>query len=292
MGFHAGAIEKLVRSLGRDEALHYYALAKKQQTLENQWKRKAQQFLDSLTDKVLDGLLEVGVVPQVDFAPFFTEHAIAVAKEAFKSAEQSPKSSKVPRMARPTAKTVPRSLKDLMKMWDEFRKNGKIPPRQKEIAERVKKQYLKKVQKFWDSYGEQFRAGQEFDRERAKHAIQQYAKVSYARANMIVETETTYYYNQVRRKTYDQSPDVTHYLYMAIRDHATTKWCRTRDGMVMEKGTDFTDHNTPPVHWNCRSEVIPLVPGLNPRHAQLVNDRTRQPQNRSLAPLPEGWGKR
>lgn len=289
MSFCAGAIKKLISALGVEEAKHYYALAKKQQTIENKWKREAEKFINEMNEKVLDMLVNTGIMPTVDFTPLILGNAFEAAREGFKSTEKSPKNSK---LAAPRTKSVPRSLRELMKMWDEYRKNGKVPPRQKELADKIKKQYIKKVEQFWDTYGRQFREGQEYDRERAVKAIREKTKISYARSKMIVETETTHYYNEVRRKVYDQSDDVTHYLYMAIRDHATTKWCKTRDGMVLEKGTELLDVNTPPVHWNCRSEIIPLVPGLNPRHAQLVKDSSRKPSNRTLEPLPSGWGRR
>lgn len=163
-----------------------------------------------------------------------------------------------------------------------------MPARQKEIAEKIKKAYIKKVQSVWVKYGEEFRSGITAETTEAVRQIKEGADVVYSRAKMIVETETTYYYNKSRRTVYDESPDVTHYLFVSVRDHATTKWCKTRHGLVYKKGDPLLDKETPPIHWNCRSEILPLT-WHNPAHRKLIEDLSRRRRNNTCEPLPPGW---
>ncbi len=104
----------------------------------------------------------------------------------------------------------------------------------------------------------------------------------------IVETETTRHYNTTRVNTYNQIETVVGYLFVAVRDAATTKWCRSRNGMVVLKGTKEARASCPPCHWNCRSELLPLS-RLNPAHRKLLENMSLRPENRVLVPLPDGW---
>jgi SPP1 gp7 family putative phage head morphogenesis protein len=278
--------------LGDVDAAVVLRLAAQQDMLELAWKIRADRFFERITDLVLDSLQKTGKVPtKLPFEEFFSAHAYDVAQNSLRTVNRLPRLPRSDkRLAGPPKGKIPRTLTDLMEQWDAYRKKGKVPPRQREIAKKVETAYVKKIRDFWTKYSEPFREGQVYDQKAARDAIREAGKMSEARAKMIVETETTYYYNEVRRKTYDESPDVTHYLYVAIRDHATTKWCRTRDGIVYKKGDPLLDKETPPVHWNCRSEILPLTP-LNPRHRQLIADESRSRRNRSPEPLPKGWGR-
>lgn len=190
----------------------------------------------------------------------------------------------------PTPK-LPRSLKDLVKIWDEVRKKPALERRANSIYKRVRKEYLKRVQSVWDKYGNDWRAGDTASKETALRQLDHQMAVTKRRVKMIIETETTYYNNHARETFYNGVPEVTHYLYLSVRDHATTKWCKTRHGKVFKKGTQLQARNVPPVHWNCRSEIVPLTP-QNPKHKILIDDPTRNPETHYLEPLPAGWGSR
>jgi SPP1 gp7 family putative phage head morphogenesis protein len=116
-------------------------------------------------------------------------------------------------------------------------------------------------------------------------------RVGAKRGNMIVATETTRYFNQARQAFYDEVPSVTHYLFIAIRDHRTTKWCKSRNGLVFEKGTELFKRNRPPTHYNCRSEIVPLN-RFNPRHKAMIDDKSIQAKNNKMEPLLPGWNKK
>lgn len=182
---------------------------------------------------------------------------------------------------------VRRSLFDLQKLWDKSR-SKKIFKFNKKMAKSIKKEYLQKCKSVWEKYSGEFRTGESSSMEDAKRVITEASKGSKSRGNMIVETETTRYYNQARKSYFDSSPDVGYYLFLAIMDHATTKWCSTRHRIIYTKGEKVTDRETPPIHWNCRSEMVPLTL-LNPVHKKLIDNKSMWRIVSKCEPLPKGW---
>lgn len=295
MALNLSTIENLNTLLGAQETAGIVRLAKAQQTLETKWARKFRSYIDEVTKEIISntGRMMRLDLSGVDFLPLVMEHSLAAMREGLQSTtvpDSVPKSATV-RMSAPPPAAVPRSLKNLRKWWDHYRKAGKIPARQRAIASRIQSAYIKKIETVWKQNADAFLAGDTTSKTEAIRAIQEGAEVSYGRAKMIVETETTYYYNKARRQVYDQSQDVTHYLFVAVRDHATTKWCSTRQGLVYAKTDPLCDDETPPIHWNCRSEMVPLTPA-NPRHLALIQDASRQRRKVSPAPLPKEWKRR
>lgn len=288
MSIRLGAIPFLQQLFGSREAAHIVQLAKKQETLEAKWRRKMKKEIERITEDLLKNARVTGRLnfSEVDFRQIVMEHSLAVMEAGIRSA-QSPPSLRGTKLGPPPA-SIPKSLKGLRKMWDQWKTRGKMPPRQKKIAEKLHKAYTQKVQSVWVKYGEEFRTGKTASVAAAVEQIQKGADVSFSRAKMIVDTETTYYYNKARREVYDESPDVTHYLFVAIRDHATTKWCKTRTGLVYKKGSAILEKETPPIHWNCRSEILPLTKH-NPVHLKLIADLSKRRENNTCFPLPPGW---
>ncbi len=284
-------ITQLSKLLPREEVAEVVRLAKDQDRLEARWRGKLKRKFAELEDQMVDHLLKYGRVPEnIDFEDFFVEQSFRVMETAIKNARKTPSQQAQHRLALPKGR-MPTTLRELMVLWDAYRKKGKVPPRQREIAKRVKKAYLDKVQSVWEKHARDFRNGYEaqvYNQEAVREVIQRASKAPFARAKTIVETETTRYYNQVRREIYDQSDDVTHYLFVSIRDHATTKWCKTRNGLVYAKGDPLLKKETPPIHWNCRSELLPLT-RLNPRHAAIISDLSKHRRRHTCEPLPKGW---
>lgn len=288
MSIRIKVINDLQHKLGANEAAHVLHLAKRQERLEALWRRKMKQFIEDLTKQILKEAASTDRLnlSEVDFREIVMKHSYEVMLEGINSTKRM--NPITPRTLLAGEIKIPKALRNLRIMWDQWRKKKVIPPRQKIIAEKLRKAYLNKVQSVWIKYGEEFRSGKTSSVKEAVERIEQGADVVYSRAKMIVETETTHYYNKARRDVYDQSPDVSHYLFVAIRDHATTKWCKTRHGLVYRKGERVTDDETPPCHWNCRSEILPLTP-QNPTHAKLIRDESKQRKNNQPEPLPKGW---
>jgi SPP1 gp7 family putative phage head morphogenesis protein len=281
----------LVRLLGAREATHVLLLSKQQGKLEKQWVSHMRALIATMTIRILDNAQQTGrlKLDGVDFGPILMEHSYAIMRAGIESTEHV--QVRHEQLAAPPAGKVPRSLKKLREWWDHYRKTNKIPPRQRKLADDLRKAYVDKLQEVWRKKAEAFLTGGVANQREVVAAIQRGADVTYSRAKMIVETETTHYFNKARRQIFDASPDVTHYLFVAIRDHATTKWCSTRQGLVYAKDDPILDVETPPVHFNCRSELLPLTPH-NANHLRLIQDPTRARRNNTPEPLPEGWTKR
>lgn len=282
----------LLAHLTVPERLRLAASSKAIDRLERIFKDEFAKRIRQLDTSVFADLFDHGRFPEssVDFLPLVLEHSYRVLALGMRSAEDDLQGAEVSMSGKPPSTRVPRSLRELKELYDQW-KRVKAPPRQAAIAEDLRKAYLKRVQSVWEKYGDDFRKGKEFTPARVRDVLRDRGDMARARAETIVQTETTHYYNKARRTIYERSPDVTHFLFVAIRDRATTAWCRSRQGVVFEKGTALFLKNVPPCHWNCRSEILPLT-AQNPRHRVLIYDRNLRAENRALVPLPSGWNRR
>ncbi len=184
---------------------------------------------------------------------------------------------------------IPRKYSELMIWWDMVRKK-RAPKKIQLQAKQIKRKYLDKCQQVYKKYSAAFRSGEVYNQKQVVADVKDAGKTTFSRAKIIVTTETTRYYNDVRRNYYDQSDAITHYLYVAIRDHRTTEWCKDRNGLVYAKDDPLTDKETPPAHYQCRSEMLPLTP-FNPKHKALINNKSLARRNNSPKPLLKGWNK-
>lgn len=153
---------------------------------------------------------------------------------------------------------APSSLPELRAWWDRYRKTKKATPRVRKLARDLKARYLEALRKTWEKASVSFRDGEEFDQQQAIAAVTKAADVGASRGRMIVATETTRYYNTVRREAYDKVDGVTHYLFISVRDHRTTKWCKCRSGLVYAKDSEVFKRETPP----CFTASTPVLTSL------------------------------
>lgn len=296
----------LLATLGhfsRDERIRLALNAKQADKLEREWKRKFDEQIDALDDMVFRHLVETdGWLPayMVDFLPIVLEHSYRVMAAGLASAEEQLSTDDRLSLCSPDYRfaarppggpRIPRSLANLKDLYDQWKRKRNLPPRQKAIADKLRKAYLKRIQSVWERHGRDFREGRVYDRQKVKEVLRFEGDMAKSRAGTIVQTETTYFFQKARRAVYDRSPDVTHYMFIALRDQATTKWCRSRQGVVFKKGSDLLERNQPPCHWNCRSEMVPLTK-QNPKHRKLIEDKSRRAENVRMEPLPAGWGRR
>ena len=81
-------------------------------------------------------------------------------------------------------------------------------------------------------------------------------------ANTLIRTKTTEIYNLSRRSYWENDPIakqiVVAYQYSAILDDRTSEVCRYLDKKVYEITSDV-ENITPPLHFNCRSLLIPIT---------------------------------
>lgn len=285
------------RLLGDDHASLIVRMADTQDKLENKWDLETKHLRDSVIEQIIKDI-ESGKPPKLNkkmFEQFVLSHYFnIIAVTAKESEEELQTIDAEKKLAKPK---IPRSLAEVRKIYDVWRRTGRMPPGLRDQANKIKDHYLNKVQKVWRRYSEDYRAGEEGVKAAVVDRIKKAAETATSRARTIVRTESTNYANDVRSEIYDQADGVTHYLFLAIRDQGTTKWCsdrvtngkRGRHGLVYEKNDPLTKKERPSCHWNCRSEMVPLTP-YNPRHQRLIEDESNYRRNNVCHPLPKGWG--
>lgn len=78
----------------------------------------------------------------------------------------------------------------------------------------------------------------------------------------VARTKTTEIYNDARKAYWDTDPIASQiveaYEFSAILDERTSDVCRELDGKIFEKGA-FITRVTPPLHFNCRSLLVPVT---------------------------------
>jgi len=278
--------------LGSEDVIRLKNSAAIAQRLENKWDLLLRQVINRHAKDDAENIPAGSAVNPPDFDFLFVEHYFQVQIEALKLAEKETELESKKLAAQP------RTLAAIMKLYDKWRKGLYKPKGPLARASEMKTKYINAVQKAWHKYSESFRHGGEQTQVEIKQAIVEAANTTTARAQTIVRTETTRYFNQARRAYYDKGNEVTHYLFLAVRDKATTPWCtplkvngkRGRSGLVYAKNDPLLDKETPPIHWNCRSELLPLN-RFNPVHRKLIADSSIQRRNNVCTPLPPGWNK-
>lgn len=267
--------------------------AKIAQAIENKFDLEVRRAIETHADTAVDQVTGPMPVTAPDFEKILIEHYFQTAIAAFRICEDERElTESKPRLAKA------RSLKEILRQYDSWRKGFFKPKRPLKQADGLKKRYIDAVQKAWKKHSDDFREGGRQTQDEIRDLIRKEAQTVTLRAQTIVRTETTRYYNRVRRDYYDASQDVTHYLFLAVRDRATTPWCRNsyqlgkrgRSGLVYAKGDPLLEKETPPVHWNCRSELLPLN-RFNPSHQRLIADASIQRRNHECTPLPPEWHK-
>ncbi len=282
------------RLVGSEHAKIIYRLAKTQDSLENKWIGRVGSVHKKIRKSLIEGLRNTGKI-SIDI-DLITELLFESFMETVETAKESVEQEEKVIEKLTAAPKIPKSFRDLRKLYDQYQKTGHVPKRVSDLAEKIKKQYLKKTQSVWRKYSAEFREGDVANQNRVIDQIKKAADTVPARAKNIVRTETTNYYNDARIEIYDQSDAIWGYLFLAIRDQGTTKWCtdkvingkRGRHGLVYRKGDPLTTKERPSCHWNCRSEMVPLSIH-NPRHRKLIEDVSMHRRSHSCHPLPEGW---
>jgi SPP1 gp7 family putative phage head morphogenesis protein len=81
--------------------------------------------------------------------------------------------------------------------------------------------------------------------------------------NTLVRTKTTEVYNRGRKSYFDNDREakeiIKGYQFSAILDGRTTEVCSRLDGKVFESDDSNINLLTPPLHFNCRSVIVPVT---------------------------------
>lgn len=297
MPINKSGMATAVKLIGREHAGFVYRMAQQQDRMEVHWVSEAEALNQKITAGIVESLRRDGKA-KVDsdlVYQFILAHYFKVVGVAAESAERELELVvDKTHLAKPP---IPKSMRELRIIYDNYRKTGRLPKGLKDLGDKIKDEYLKKTQSVWRKWSENFRTGVDADQQYIIEKVEGAADAASSRAKTIVRTETTNYYNDTRAEIYDQSPVIWGYLFLAIRDQGTTKWCsnkvteglRGRHGLVYKKGDPLTDKERPSCHWNCRSEMVPLT-RFNPRHLALIQNESLWRVNHKCHPLPQGWG--
>ena len=98
-------------------------------------------------------------------------------------------------------------------------------------------------------------------------------KYTDAQLKTIVHTKTTEVFNAARKTFFDSDPIASRlivgYQYSAILDDTTTEVCRFLDEKVFSvEEAEYLAKVTPPLHWNCRSMLVPVTSFENPHFSK------------------------
>ena len=100
------------------------------------------------------------------------------------------------------------------------------------------------------------------------------------RVETIFRTESTKYFADAQVAYFEDSPDIIGFLFDSVRDTSRTPICKCRHGMILLPGSKELSKNTPPLHYNCRSHLVPLANDHENR--KMVQDPQRKPSSREL----------
>jgi SPP1 gp7 family putative phage head morphogenesis protein len=263
-----------------DTTITYLARsAKTAQKVESVFVAKVKAQIAARVENIIYALENNSAMPAVDFASIYTQLMLEALEKGYSTETQI-------RLASDRGFAPARGKKKtLFDFWKERADRGYRPKRLEVLARKTQKRFdaaMEKLHEMWKN--PEVRHDKEYSRILVKSAL--VSTESYA--SMVVATETTRYYNKARRDFYDAVPQVTHYMFVSIRDSRTTPWCKTRQHLIYEKGSAYLERETPPLHPNCRSEILPLMP-LNPKHKKLIDDESMWRENNSPVPLIKGW---
>lgn len=204
--------------------------------------------------------------------------------------EEKPRKSRLTKMAGSKWPIgIPKSLKGLEKIFRDKRFWPAIMKRSKKITDRVRREYLRKLQIRFDKIVPDLDTNAITPAE-AKVELMKAWDASKPRVELIFRTETTTYFGKTQVSFFNGDPEIIGFLFDSIRDTSRTTWCKSRHGLIYKPdstGINGLAYNTPAIHYNCRSHLIPLAD--NPHNREMVADPKRDPERRSVTPLPPGW---
>jgi SPP1 gp7 family putative phage head morphogenesis protein len=162
----------------------------------------------------------------------------------------------------------------------------RIMKRSRALTGRAKQAYLDRLRKQFKRIMPLLEIGDLTPRAIKKKLAEAW-KAPRARAETIFRTESTKYFASAQVKFFEDAPYVIGFLFDSVRDNSRTPICHSRHGLIYRPGTDLLDKNTPALHYNCRSHLIPLV--NDPQNMKMLADPKRDPEKVKVVPLPRGW---
>jgi len=95
--------------------------------------------------------------------------------------------------------------------------------------------------------------------EKMQRQIREEFDISKNAAERLVRTETNYFQNQAELQGY-KDEGIEEYRYEAVMDNRTSEICTELNGQVFEVSKAQAGENYPPMHPNCRSTTVVILP--------------------------------
>jgi SPP1 gp7 family putative phage head morphogenesis protein len=181
---------------------------------------------------------------------------------------------------------LPKRIKDVGSVLNDRKYWSKIMKRSGMLTDRMKRQYIKKLQKQFVVLMPAINSGKVSPAEVKKVLVSVWG-ASKPRVETIFRTETTKYFADTQIKFFSGDSDILGFLFDSVKDVARTEICSTRHGLIYRPGSKLLEINKPPCHYNCRSHLIALA--NTPFNVKLISERGRDPGLVHVAPLPKGW---
>ena len=105
--------------------------------------------------------------------------------------------------------------------------------------------------------------------------------VGFSNASRLVRTETNYFENKGELESYKEL-GIKKFKFLATLDERTSDICRSMDSKVFDVKDAEQGENVPPLHPYCRSTIVPVVDGFEPKNRSMrdsVTDETRLVEN-------------
>jgi len=113
--------------------------------------------------------------------------------------------------------------------------------------------------------------------------------------NTILDTSLSSAYNDARMSLFRQADNIVGYIYSAVMDAYTTDICSELDGKAFK--VDDPSLPQPPLHYNCRSMLIPIFEGEEPwttesngEYMSLKDSKATMATGQASGSINEGFG--
>jgi SPP1 gp7 family putative phage head morphogenesis protein len=179
-----------------------------------------------------------------------------------------------------------RPLEFLVDLFKDKNTWPRILKRSEKLMDRLRNAYLRKIKRRFEEVVPRMLTGEASPAE-VKKELSEAWQSSESRVENIFRTETTRYFTETQLSYFDDNDEIIGFLFDSVGDSGQSNWCRSRHGLVYRPGTELLRKNSPPCHWNCRSHLIPLANTETNR--RMLADPERDPEKRSVEPLPRGW---
>lgn len=207
----------------------------------------------------------------------------SVVRAAIKTSEDT-KSMQINR--KKLALGLPKGKKALERIFGQSKYWQRILNRSIKLTDRMRRQYQRKLKTQFDKIVPHLLNGEMTPGEAKKHMTESWA-TSKPKVETIFRTETTNYFGRTQVAYFEDDDEIIGFLFDALHDGGTTEICSKRHGLVYRPRTKLLQDNTPALHYNCRSHLIPLANTSENR--KMLGDPSRSPSNRTVPPLPPGW---